>query len=83
MHIYTDKRTGIKYISYTDPSGKRVRRSLRTANKSVATIKAADIIDNKKVRDSGKVSWEEFLTRYRAFWPPAVAKKRPKHLNMP
>ena len=67
MHIYTDKRTGIKYISYTDPSGKRVRRSLRTANKSVATLKAADIIDNKKVRDSEKLPLDAFLVRYRAF----------------
>lgn len=75
MHIYTDKRTGIKYISYTDPSGKRVRRSLRTANKSVATLKAADIIDNKKVRDSGKVSWEGFLARYRAFLAASRSKK--------
>ena len=75
MHIYTDKRTGIKYISYTDPSGKRVRRSLRTANKSVATLKAADIIDNKKVRDSGKVSWEGFLARYRSFLAASRSKK--------
>ena len=67
MHIYTDKRTGIKYISYTDPSGKRVRRSLRTANKSVATLKAAEIIDNKKVRDSEKLPLDAFLVRYRAF----------------
>lgn len=67
MHIYTDKRTGIKYISYTDPSGKRVRRSLRTANKSVATLKAADIIDNKKVRDSEKLPLDAFLVRYRSF----------------
>lgn len=67
MHIYTDKRTGIKYISYTDPSGKRVRRSLGTCNKSAATLKAAEILDNKKVRDSGKASWEGFLARYRAF----------------
>lgn len=67
MHIYTDKRTGIKYISYTDPSGKRVRRSLRTANKSVATLKAAKIIDNKKVRDSEKIPLDAFLVRYRAF----------------
>lgn len=43
MHIYTDKRTGIKYVSYTDPSGRRVRRSLGTRNKSVATLKAADV----------------------------------------
>lgn len=67
MHIYTDKRTGIKYISYTDPSGKRVRRSLGTCNKSVATLKAAQILDNKKVRDCGQIPWETFLTRYRAF----------------
>lgn len=44
MHIYTDKRTGIKYVSYTDPSGRRVRRSLGTRNKSVATLKAADVL---------------------------------------
>ena len=44
MHIYTDKRTGIKYISYTDPSGRRIRRSLGTRNKSVATLKAADVL---------------------------------------
>ena len=67
MHIYTDKRTGIKYISYTDPSGKRVRRSLGTCNKSAATLKAAEILDNKKVRDSGKFPLDSFLVRYRAF----------------
>lgn len=67
MHIYTDKRTGIKYLSYTDPSGRRVRRSLGTRNKAVATIKSSEILDNKKSADSLHVSCESFLVKYRQF----------------
>ena len=67
MHIYTDKRTGIKYVSYTDPSGRRVRRSLGTRNKSVATVKISEVIDNHKAADSAKIPLVVFLERYRAF----------------
>lgn len=67
MHIYQDKRTGIYYVSYTDPTGHRQRTSLKTRNKGVATIKAGQILDNHKAADSAKVPLESFLARYRAF----------------
>lgn len=67
MHIYTDKRTGIKYVSYTDLSGRRIRRSLGTRNKSVATVKISEVIDKQKAADSAKVPLVSFLERYRAF----------------
>ena len=75
MHIYTDKRTGIKYVSYTDPSGRRVRRSLGTKNKSVATIKAATVLDNKDVRDADRPSLDTFLSRYRTFLKATKSKQ--------
>lgn len=67
MFIYTDPRTKIKYISYTDPAGRRVRRSLGTTSGAVATIKAAEILDKKKAQNSEYVTSEEFLVRYRAY----------------
>ena len=75
MHIYTDKRTGIKYISYTDPSGRRIRRSLGTRNKSVATIKAADVLDNKKSTDAHPHSIDVFLSKYRAYLKATKSKQ--------
>ena len=68
MHIYTDKRTGIKYISYTDPSGKRVRRSLGTKNKGVATLKAAVTIGSTNP-DAGQLPncpFSELVQRYQS-----------------
>lgn len=67
MFIYTDPRTKIKYISYTDPSGRRVRRSLGTTSGAVATIKAAKVLDRKKILNNTSIPLEIFLTRYRAF----------------
>lgn len=54
MFIYTDPRSKIKYISYTDVTGKRVRKSLQTKNQAVATFKAAkkftrDFLTGKKI----------------------------------
>ncbi len=79
MFIYTDPRTKIKYISYTDPTGRRVRRSLGTTSGAVATIKAGTIIDKKKAADVPKVPLVVFLERYRNFLratrKPSTAKK--------
>ena len=67
MFIYSDPRTKIKYISYTDPTGRRIRRSLGTTSRAVATIKAAKILDKKKNLDNTRVLLDVFLARYRAF----------------
>ena len=67
MHIYTDKRTGIKYLSYTDSSGRRIRQSLGTRNKAVALLKMGEIVDKRKAADSDNVLLSAFLERYRAF----------------
>lgn len=67
MFIYTDPRSKTKYISYTDVTGKRVRKSLQTKNQAVATLKAAQILDKSKAKDSGNMPLELFLTRYREF----------------
>ena len=75
MHIYTDKRTGIKYLSYTDPSGRRVRRSMGTRNKAVATIKAANVLDKKKVHDDLNTSCDVFFGKYRNFLSASRSKK--------
>lgn len=66
MKIRTDTRTGIKFIDYRI-GGKRKRVSLGTKNNQIALIKAAQIADNKDGRDTGKVPFEAFLERYRAY----------------
>ena len=66
MKIYTDKRTGIKYLDYM-VGGTRRRVSLGTKNGEIALLKARDFVDNKKARDEGKNSFEAFLARYRAY----------------
>lgn len=67
MFIYTDPRSKIKYISYTDVTGKRVRKSLQTKNQAVATLKAAQILDKSTAQESGNIPLEMFLQRYREF----------------
>ena len=78
MKIRTDPRTGMKFIDYR-VGGKRKRVSLGTKNNQVALIKAAQIADNKKGRDSGQVPFEAFLERYRTYLAathrPASIKK--------
>lgn len=78
MKIRTDTRTGIKFIDYR-VGGKRKRVSLGTKNNQIALIKAAQIADNKDGRDSGKLPFEAFLERYRAYLAathrPASIKK--------
>lgn len=58
---------------------RRKRVSLGTKNNQIALIKAAQIADNKDGRDSGKVHFEAFLERYRAYLAathrPASIKK--------
>ncbi len=82
MHIYTDKRTGIKYISYSDPTGRRVRRSLGTTNKGVATLKAAEILDIKAARNSGKIALDLFLLRYRDYLKATRKPKTAYHFEL-
>lgn len=66
MKIRTDARTGMKFIDYR-VGGKRKRVSLGTKNNQIALVKAAQIADNKSGKDSGKVPFEAFLERYRAY----------------
>ena len=77
MKIRTDTRTGIKFIDYRI-GGKRKRVSLGTKNNQIALIKAAQIADNKDGRDSGKVPFEAFLERYRAY---LAATHRPASIS--
>lgn len=74
MKIYTDKRTGIKYLDYM-VGGTRRRVSLGTKNGEIALLKARDVVDNKKARDTGKTSLEAFLDRYRAFIKATKSKQ--------
>ena len=74
MKIYTDKRTGIKYLDYM-VGGTRRRVSLGTKNGEIALLKARDFVDNKKARDEGKNSFEAFLSRYRAFLKATKSKQ--------
>ena len=67
MSIYKDKRTGIYYASFMDPSGKRVRKTLHTRNRAVAAMKENEFLTKKKVQDSPKVSFSAFLARYREY----------------
>lgn len=67
MSVYKDKRTGIYYISYIDPSGKRVRKSLETRNRTVAAMKESDVLTKRKAKDSPNIPLESFLARYREF----------------
>ena len=67
MSLYKDKRTGIYYISYMDPAGKRIRKSLETRNKAVAAIKEKDYLTRKDSQDSTNTPLEVFLARYRAY----------------
>lgn len=67
MHLYKDNRTGVYYVSYTSPSGRRVRKSLGTRNKGVASIKAGEVLDNRKAADTSRIPLELFLSRYRAY----------------
>lgn len=76
MFIYTDPRTKIKYISYTDPSGRRVRRSLGTKNKSVATIKSATIIGVKNA-DEGQMPGCPFVDLVRRYDAEVLALRAP------
>ncbi len=77
MKIRTDTRTGIKFIDYRI-GGKRRRVSLGTKNNQIALIKAAQIADNKDGRDTGKVPFEAFLERYRAY---LAATHRPSSIK--
>lgn len=67
MALYKDKRTGMWYVSYTDPSGRRVRKSLETKNRNVAAIKEGEYLTRRKASDSVRVPLDVFLIRYRAF----------------
>ena len=67
MALYKDKRTGMWYVSYTDPAGRRVRKSLETKNRNVAAIKEGEYLTRRKAADSPLLPLESFLSRYRAF----------------
>lgn len=67
MSLYKDKRTGIYYISYMDPSGKRIRKSLETRNRTVAAMKESEVLTKKDSQDSPNALFEAFLARYRAY----------------
>jgi integrase len=67
MSLYKDKRTGIYYISYMDPTGKRIRKSLETRNRTVAAMKESDVLTKKKADDSPNIPLESFLARYRSY----------------
>ena len=77
MALYKDKRTGIWYVSYTDPAGRRVRKSLETKNRNVAAIKEGEYLTRRKAADTVRMPLEVFLARYRAYLketrkPPTV-----------
>ena len=65
MKIRT-KSNGIKFIDYI-VGGKRKRVSLGTKNEKIAIQKAAKYADDKSMLSSGRVPFEAFLERYRAF----------------
>lgn len=67
MALYKDKRTGMWYVSYTDPAGRRVRKSLETKNRNVAAIKEGEFLTRRKSADTVRVPLESFLARYRAY----------------
>lgn len=67
MSLYKDKRTGIYYANFVDPSGKRVRKSLQTRNRAVAAMKEKDELTKKDTQDSTNTPLEAFLAKYRAF----------------
>lgn len=67
MSIYKDNRTGIYYAHFIDPSGKRIRKSLKTRNRAVAAMKESELLTKRKVQDSPKVPLQAFLARYREF----------------
>lgn len=74
MFIYSDPRTKIKYISYIDTAGKRIRKSLHTKSKAVATIKAAEMMGRKP---SGEdiITLNQFLLKYRAYLKATKSKQ--------
>ena len=74
MFIYSDSRTKIKYISYIDTAGKRIRKSLHTKSKAVATIKAAEMMGRKP---SGEdiITLNQFLLKYRAYLKATKSKQ--------
>ena len=75
MSLYKDKRTGIYYISYIDPAGKRIRKSLATRSRSVAAIKESEYLTRKDSQDSVNTPLEVFLARYRAFIQATKSKQ--------
>ena len=82
MHIYTVKRTGIKYLSYTDTSGRRIRKSLETRNKAVALLKMGELVDKRKAADSNNVLLSIFLERYRAFLAATRKPSTARHFEL-
>ena len=74
MFIYSDPRTKIKYISYIDTTGKRIRKSLHTKSKAVATIKAADMM-GKSPSGEGIVTLNQFLLKYRSYLHATKSKQ--------
>lgn len=66
MNIYTDKRTGIKYADYV-LNGKRIRKSLKTKNKAVALLKAAQLAEDNGKQNQPDILWKDFLSKYEAF----------------
>lgn len=78
MSIYKDNRTGIYYAHFMDPSGKRVRKSLHTRNRSVAAIKEKDYLTRKDAQNSPTTPLEVFLARYRAYLQATRSKQTGK-----
>lgn len=74
MKIRTDTRTGIKFIDYR-VGGKRKRVSLGTKNNQIALIKAAKFADNKTMRDTGEITLEAFLAKYRDYLKATKSKQ--------
>lgn len=75
MSLYKDKRTGIYYISYISPSGKRVRKSLQTRNRVVAALKESEVLTKRKTQDSPEMLFSVFLERYRDFLKATRSKE--------
>ena len=76
--VYQDKRTGIYYVSFIDPNGKRVRKSLGTRNKAVAGMKEREVLTKRQAADSPNIPLDAFLARYRAFMQ---ATRRPNTIK--
>lgn len=82
MALYKDKRTGIWYVSYTDPAGRRVRKSLETKNRNVAAIKEGEFLTRRKAADTVRVPLGVFLQRYREYLAATRKPDTARHFEL-